>query len=56
MLAPSTPGRGSVVEEGRPDERRLSHAEMEELLEILLGGGWSRLGGDALDWSDLDEH
>lgn len=45
-----------MADEWRSEERRLTHAEMEELLEILLGGGWSRLGGDALDWSDLDEH
>ena len=43
-------------EEWRSDERGLTHAEMEELLEILLGGGWTRLGGEPLDWADLDEH
>ncbi|GAB3437350.1 hypothetical protein GCM10027517_08720 [Phycicoccus ginsengisoli] len=45
-----------MAEEWGADARRLSHAEMEELLEILLGGSWTRLGGEPLDWADLDDH
>jgi hypothetical protein len=45
-----------MPEDREAGRRRLTHAELEELLDVLLDGSWSRLGGDRLDWADLDDH
>ena len=44
------------ADEPKLPDYRLSGSQIEELFDIMVSDGWSYLGGDPLDWVDLDHH